>query len=208
MVWRQAGSYAGAQGVYGKMPVLGLTGNIASGKTHVAEIFKSLGAAVQNSDLIAHQLIEGKAREEIAKKFPRAVENGKINRALLGEEVFSDEKKLKLLEKILHPRVLQKNLEFIAANKNKLVILDIPLLFETGAEKICDYTALVQTPESIQKERALARGVSGEKLSQILARQNIIPLREKMRRVDFLINNAPGNDLTAQVKQIIISITR
>jgi dephospho-CoA kinase len=191
------------------MPVIGLTGNIASGKTHIAEIFKSLGAAVQNSDSVAHQIIDGAAKAEIAKSFPAALEGGKINRALLAEQVFADEKKLKLLEKILHPLVRRENEEFIAANKGKMIVLEMPLLFETGAEKICDYSILVHTPPEAQKARALAReGISEERLKKILKRQTAIPLEEKMQKADFMIHNRAEDDLTAQVKQIISSISR
>ncbi len=189
------------------MPVIGLTGNIASGKSYIAEIFREHGALVHNSDIAAHEIMNSAAFDKIAAAFPAVIENGKISRQKLGAEVFHDEEKLVKLEQILHPLVRQKNLEFIAANKGKLVVLEIPLLFETDAHKICDCTIFVHVSRETQSKRALARpNLNPVKLEKIIARQSKISSDEKMKRADFVINNESGNDIAAEVKKIISSI--
>jgi len=188
---------------------IGLTGNIASGKSHIAEIFKSLGAVIANSDIAAHEAMNGEAFAKIAAAFPAAIEHGKINRQLLGREVFADEEKLIKLEKILHPLVRKKNLEFITANQGKLIVLEIPLLFEAEANEICDYTVFIHVSRETQLSRALARpGLNPEKLEKIITRQTKIPIAEKMRRADFIINNNPDDDAAKQVKKILIALKR
>lgn len=187
--------------------VIGLTGNIASGKSHIAEIFKGLGAVVHNSDIAAHQAMEEEAFAEIEKEFPAVIENGKINRQKLGREVFGNQAKLKKLESILHPLVRKRNLEFIRANPGKNIILEIPLLFETRAEEICDFVVFVNVSRETQKHRALARpGMTLEKLENILLTQEKIPVQDKISRADFVIENDPGKDATAQVKNILAKI--
>ena len=189
------------------MPALGLTGNIASGKSHIAEIFRSLGAVISNADIIAHEVMNNEAFAEIATLFPETVEDGKINRRQLGRIVFNDEAKLAKLEYILHPLVRRKNLEFITANKSRLTVLEIPLLFETNAESICDHTLFINVSRETQITRALTRpGMDLQKLEKILARQTRIPVAEKIARADFVINNEPGNDIKAEVETIIHSI--
>jgi dephospho-CoA kinase len=182
------------------MPVIGLTGLYASGKSHIAEIFKGLGTPIHDSDKAAHQLLEGEAKAAVEKEF------GTADRKQLAEKVFTNETELKKLEAILHPLVRQKNLEFIKENKGNLVVLEIPLLFETKAEEICDYVIFVHVKSETQKKRAQQRhGYSDEKLARILKAQTRIPVEEKMHRADFVIENE-GQDLTLQVKKIIESV--
>ena len=122
--------------------------------------------------------------------------------------VFNDESMLVQLEQILHPLVRKKNLEFIEANKGKLVVLEIPLLYETDAHVICDYTAFVNVSCETQKQRALKRpGLDPVKLERIIERQTKIPIEDKIKRADFVIHNEPGNDVAAEVKKIINSIS-
>lgn len=187
--------------------VIGLTGNIASGKSHIASIFRELGAVVYNSDIAAHEVMENEAFAPVAREFPAAVENGKINRQLLGREVFGDEGKLKKLEAILHPLVRQKNVEFIAAHSGKVIILEIPLLFETQAEVICDHVVFVHVSRETQAKRALQRaGMTKEKLANIIAKQEKIPVEEKLARADFVIENDKDHDVAAQVKAILAKL--
>ena len=190
------------------MPVIGLTGNIASGKSHIAEIFSSFGALISNSDTVAHEVMNEEAFEEIKSLFPNAVEGNEINRRMLGQIVFNDEEKLKQLEQVLHPLVRKKNIEFIQANRGKLLVLEIPLLFETNADEICDHTIFVNVSRETQESRALARaGMNPIKLQKILERQHKIPVEEKIKKAHFIIDNNPGMDATRQVKEIINSIS-
>jgi len=191
------------------MSTLGLTGNIAAGKTYVADIFQSLGAVIYSADIAAHEIMQGLAFEQIKAVFPEVIEDGKVSRVKLGMIVFSDEEKLVQLEQILHPLVRKKNLEFIAANPGKLLVLEIPLLYETDAHEICDFTAFVNVSRETQKQRALARqGLDPLKLEKIIERQTKIPVEEKLRRADFIIHNEPGSDVIGEVKKIIHSISR
>ena len=188
------------------MPVIGLTGLYASGKSHIAEIFKGMGAKVQDSDKVSHQILE-ESFDQIAKEFPNAVQDNSISRKKLGEEVFSESKKLKTLEAIIHPKVRKRNLEFIEANKNELVVLEIPLLFETKAEAICDYVVFVNVSHETQNHRALARpGMTPKKLQRILDSQTKISVKDKIARSHFVIENNPTDNATAQVKKVIETI--
>ncbi len=185
------------------MPVIGITGNFASGKSHVAEIFRGQGAMVQDSDKVAHNVMDEEAFAEVAAAFPEAVVDGKIDRKILGRLVFADNEKLEKLETIMHPKVRARNRDFIELHKDKPVVLEIPLLFETRAQQICDHVIFVNVKPEVQKKRALARpGMTEEKLKQVLARQNQIPTKEKMRNSDFIIENS-GEDVTVQVKNIL-----
>ena len=177
------------------MPSIGLTGNIASGKSHIAEIFRSLGVAVQDSDKVAHAVLENEAKAEIEKIF------GTSSRKELGSIVFADDIKLKQLENIIHPHVRKKNLEFTKVHE--LALIEIPLLFETDAAKIFDHVVYIDVNEETQKQRALARGLTEEKLAAILKRQHKIPPHEKKGRADFVIDNNHGADTLSQIKKIL-----
>ncbi len=186
------------------MTSIGLTGNIASGKSHIAEIFKSLDVAVQDADKVAHSVLDNEAFEDIKKHFPDSIVNMVIDRRKLGSMVFTDDTKLKLLESITHPHVRRKNLEFIAANKNKICLIEIPLLFETKAEEIFDHIVYVDVSEETQKKRALERpSFTPEKLDHVLKRQHIISPEEKKRKADFIIDNNTGADTLSQIKKIL-----
>lgn len=191
-------SHAGAK-------VIGLTGLYASGKSHILKLFEGEGCAVADSDKFTHELLAAEAAELVSKEFSQAVENGEVNRKKLGEIVFNDEQKLKALEDILHPMVRAKNQEFIDANQGKVVVLEIPLLFETEAEKICDYTISVNISAETLKKRAEERGTFTEKLEKILSHQML--QEEKNKRADFVIDNDDGDDTLAQVREILEKIT-
>lgn len=190
------------------MTSIGLTGNIASGKSHIAEIFKSLNVATQDSDKVAHSVLENEALEDIKKHFPDAILNGVIDRRKLGAMVFSDDAKLKLLESVTHPIIRQKNLDFIEAHKNKICLIEIPLLFETKAEQIFDYVVYVDVSEETQKERALQRpNFTPEKLEHVLKRQHKISPEAKKQKADFIIDNNPGADTLGQIKKVLAGIS-
>ncbi|MGB9142059.1 MAG: dephospho-CoA kinase [Aestuariivirga sp.] len=172
---------------------VGLTGSIATGKSEVAKLFFIKGIPVFDSDAVVHDLCaEPATRNLIGTVFPEAIINGKIDRFLLARQVFGFPEELKKLEDLVHPLVRRKRNEFIThwqGQNCRYVILDIPLLFETGADREVDYTIVVSADEGIQKARAMARpGMTEEKLAHILKRQ--IPDMEKRARADFVIENS------------------
>jgi len=180
------------------MPSIALTGNIASGKSHIAEIFRSLGAVAIDSDKIAHNLLENDAQRIIERKF------GTSNRSELGKIVFGNDEKLKELENILHPLVRSKYQEFLSENADKIAIVEIPLLYETGADKLFDYVVFVDVSEEVQKKRALARpGMTEEKLKGVLARQNVITPAQKRQMAHFVVDNNDRADTVPQIKTIL-----
>ncbi len=156
------------------MIVVGVTGSIGMGKSTVASQFAALGAKVCNADAIVHALLASDQQiiAQIRKHFPEAMESGKVNRRLLGQSVFSNEKKRLQLEAILHPRVISIENRFIKKNKRlgaKVVVLDIPLLFETGGDVRCDIVVVATAPAIIQKQRVMRRtGMTEEKFLDIL----------------------------------------
>lgn len=186
------------------MIVIGLTGSIGMGKSTVARQCAILGAKTLSSDEVVHRLMQpgGKAFSLVAQAFPDAVAQGKIDRKKLGANVFSDEKKLKILEAILHPLVIMEEEKFGRAQKKlgaKILVLDIPLLFETGGERRMDITLVATAPAFIQAQRVLARpNMTREKLAHIRAKQ--MPDREKRKRADFVIHTGLGK--AASMRQI------
>lgn len=174
------------------MIVLGITGSIAMGKSTVTKMFEDCGAATTNADAIVHNLYTENADviAYIQQRWPNAVSDGVVNRKQLGAEVFGDPAALKDLEQLLHPKVQQVEKDFVAQAEREgkwLVALDIPLLYESGAQSRCDYVAVVSSPPDIQKARALARAnMTEEKFNQILSRQ--MPDAEKRKRADFIID--------------------
>lgn len=180
------------------MRILGLTGSIGMGKSTTAALFRRLRVPVHDSDAVSRALTApgGLAVPRIAAAFPGIVSEGAsgevIDRRRLAALVFSDAAALKRLEAILHPLVARSRERFLARHaRARLVVLDIPLLYEIGAEAICDAVLVVTAPASVQRQRALRRpGMTEEKLAQILARQ--VPDREKRRRADFVVQTGGG----------------
>lgn len=178
------------------MIILGLTGSIGMGKTTAAKNFRRLGVPVHDADAAVHELLGpgGAAVEDISKAFPKAVVDGVVDRQQLGASVFDDKRALRRLEGILHPRVQQHKKRFLgimARADIPVVVLDVPLLFETGGDKSCDAVITVSAPAFIQAARVLARpGMTPEKLKSILARQ--MPDAEKRRRADFIVPTGLG----------------
>jgi len=176
--------------------VIGLTGSIGMGKTTIARMFSTQGVAVLDSDQVVHRLLgeNGKAVEAVAELFPNTKNNNSIDREMLGKEVFAQPEKLKKLEVILHPLVQQVQKLFITRMKRKgkkAVLLDIPLLFETGAEAKCHAVVVVSAPTFIQKQRVMRRAyMTEEKFVSILNRQ--MPDKEKRKRADMVIDSGLG----------------
>ncbi len=189
------------------MIVIGLTGSIAMGKTAAAKYFADAGAPVFSADDAVHQIYdEPETVSAVAKMFPAAIANGTLDRQLLGSIVLGSSEQLKDLESFIHPLVRLKRTEFTEKWKQKkcpFVVLDIPLLFETGEDKNVDYKVVVSASEDIQRQRALARpGMTEEKLAGILARQ--MPDHEKRKRADYILETS-GNlaELKNQVENLV-----
>jgi dephospho-CoA kinase len=192
------------------MIILGLTGSVGMGKSAVAGIFRDLGIPVHDADAAVHGLLSpgGKAVKAVAALFPAAYTGDHIDRAALGRIVFADAEKLKRLEGILHPLVREDAAAFVEEIKAQgipLCVLDIPLLFETGAEDRVDAVVVVTAPEEVQRVRVLARpGMTEERFKDVLSRQ--MPDADKRARADYLIDN--GGTLAETRRQVehIVSI--
>lgn len=178
------------------MKIIGLTGSIAMGKSVAAKMFRRLGVPVRDSDTTIHRLLAkgGAGVAPVAKLFPDAIVDGAVDRRKLGAKVFADPQALAHLEAILHPLARQDMkafLDFYRRRRTKRVVLDVPLLYETGLDAICDLVVVVSASPSIQRQRALSRpGMTNEKLAGILARQ--MPDSEKRRRADIVAVTALG----------------
>jgi len=190
------------------MIVIGLTGSIGMGKTLLAAQFAALGAKTCSADAIVHTLMEkgGEAVSEIADFFPSVVKNGAVDRLALGRIVFADAQKRILLEQIIHPMVVASENRFIGRQKllgAKIVVLDIPLLFETSAELRCDATVVATAPHWVQRRRVLKRNhMTQEKFKQILASQ--MSDKEKRRCADYVVQTGLGRAYSMRrIKQIM-----
>jgi dephospho-CoA kinase len=176
------------------MFVLGLTGSIGMGKSTTAAMFRAEGIAVHDSDAVVHELYKGEAAGTIELAFPGTTRSGVVDRALLANVVLEDLAALARLEAIIHPLVAASRDVFLveaAKNGASLVVLDIPLLFETQSDRIVDAVALVTAPESVQKARVCARpGMTAEGFAAILQRQ--MPDAEKRARAHFIIDTGRG----------------
>jgi dephospho-CoA kinase len=184
------------------MIILGLTGSIGMGKTTAATMLRDMGVPVHESDAAVHKLLApgGAAVAAVQRTFPGAGDGqGGIDRAALGHIVFGVASARKKLELILHPPVVQLQHDFIAAQKKSgapVVVLDIPLLYETGAEKRVDYVIVVTAPPGVQRARVLARGLTEEQFQARLALQ--IPDEEKRKNADFVVQTDKGLDYTRE----------
>lgn len=191
------------------MIVLGLTGSIGMGKSTTARMFIDAGIPVYSADDTVHRLYAGKAAPLIEAAFPGTIENGEVDRAKLSASVMGKPEALRRLEEIIHPLVRKEEMQFrqeASADGARLVVLDIPLLFETAAETRVDKILVVTAPERVQRDRVLARaGMTAEKLDAILSRQ--IPDAEKQSRADFIIDTSRGLEMArADVQKIIHSL--
>jgi len=171
------------------MLVIGLTGGIGMGKSAAAEHFARRGIPVFNADACVHRLYEGEAVEEIEAAFPGVTREGRVDRKLLAEQVSGHPERLRRLESVVHPMVVKAEIDFLREqerNGARMAVLEIPLLFETGAEKRVDVTIVVSAPSRVQRERVLTRpGMTVEKLEHLLARQ--LSDKERRARADFVI---------------------
>lgn len=191
------------------MIVLGLTGSIAMGKSTTAAMFREAGVPVHDSDEAVHRVYAGAAVPLVEKRFPGTVVDGVVDRTRLSAIVLADPEALRDLEGIVHPLVRADADAFLKQHREAgapLVVLDIPLLFETGGTGRVDRIAVVTADPEIQRQRVLARpGMTEEKFAAILARQT--PDEEKRRQADFIIDTGQGLDAArAQVASIITAL--
>jgi dephospho-CoA kinase len=191
---------------------VGLTGSIGMGKTETAKMFARLGIPVYDADATVHALYDagGAAVAPIAEAFPDAVQAGRVDRAKLSRLVAGNEAAFKRLEAIVHPLALRAQQDFLAAARDRgetLVVLDIPLLFETGGEKRMDAVVVVSAPAQIQRERVLKReGMTEEKLAVIHARQ--VPDSEKRAKADFVIETDKGLEQAFEAVRNVVAELR
>lgn len=191
--------------------VLGLTGSIATGKTTVLTLFAELGALVRSADQTVHMLYAGRAAQAVEAHFPGTVVDGVVNRVFLAKKLLEAPERFAELEAIIHPMVREDTFAFLQKAQDAgqaVVVLEIPLLFETGAPYPLDATVVTWCDPKIQRRRALARsGMTVEKLEAILARQ--IGQSEKMKRADYRIDTGRGLRKTRlQVAQVLADCQR
>jgi dephospho-CoA kinase len=188
------------------MLILVLTGSIGMGKSTTAKLFEEAGVPVYDADAAVHQLYESEAASAIEAAFPGTTADGKVDRAKLSARVVHDPAAIRQLEQIVHPMLgasRQKFFDHAEAVGAPFVVIDVPLLFETGGEKRVDAVVVVTTSPEIQRQRVLARGtIDGAKLDAILARQ--LPDAEKRRRADFVVDTSHGLDpVRARIRDIL-----
>ncbi|MCR6629471.1 MAG: dephospho-CoA kinase [Magnetospirillum sp.] len=194
------------------MKILGLTGSIGMGKSTAAAMLRRLGVPVHDADATVHRLLGkgGAAVAAIGQAFPGVVEDGAVNRQELGRRVFGQPAELRRLEAILHPLVRRAETEFLKRQRRRrtpLVVLDIPLLFETGGQRRCDRVAVVSCPTFLQAQRVLGRpGMSPARLAAIRAQQ--MPDHEKRRRADFVLPTGAGKPPVLRGLKRIVTLMR
>ncbi len=194
--------------------LLGLTGSIGMGKSTTARMFAEEGIPVWDADAVVDRLYKGDGQvvEIVSAICPNAVPKGKrsIDRYILREAASNNPSVLKSLEQAIHPLVASDRLSFIKAAsqvENDIVLLDIPLLFETGQENTLDAVAVVTVPPDIQRSRVLARGkLTEEQFMVLLARQK--PDEEKCMLADFVISTATVDGARSRVKEVLTEINR
>jgi dephospho-CoA kinase len=193
--------------------VLGLTGSIGMGKSTAATTLQRLRVPRFDADRVVHQLLApgGSAVAPVAAVFcsVRSAQGG-IDRSLLGQRVFGDPEALGRLERIIHPMVEARERRFLAfsrARREPIVVLDIPLLFESASERRCDYVLVVSAPPMVQRQRVLRRpGMTEKRLAAILSNQ--MPDREKRRRADFVVPTGLSRNLSLRRLRSIVRLLR
>jgi dephospho-CoA kinase len=193
------------------MIILGLTGSIGMGKSTTAKLFAEAGVPVYDADATVHRLYEGEAAPAIEAAFPGTTADGKVDRNKLSARVVNDPAAMKQLEQIVHPMLgasRQKFMDDAERAGAPVVVVDVPLLFETGGEKRVDAVVVVTTGSETQRERILARdNMTNEKLDAILARQ--LPDAEKRKRADFVVDTSHGLDpVRIRIRDILAEAVR
>jgi dephospho-CoA kinase len=178
------------------MIILGLTGSIGMGKSTTAKLFAEAGVPVYDADATVHKIYEGEAVPAIEAAFPGTTAKGRVDRNRLSAQVVHDPAAMRKLEQIVHPMLGASRQKFFHDAEQSgapVVVVDVPLLYETGGEKRVDAVVVVTTTPEIQRQRILARdNMTSEKLDAILARQ--LPDAEKRKRADFVVDTSHGLD--------------
>jgi dephospho-CoA kinase len=186
---------------------LGLTGSIGMGKSTTAQLFAAQGIPVWDADATVHALYAkgGQATEMLAQLCPEVIENEAVSRPRLRAKIAANPAFLDQIQAKIHPLVAASRLNFLAQTRAPIVLLDIPLLFETGADSLCDGIAVVSVSADIQRKRVLARGQMTEaELDLILSRQ--MPDAEKRARATWVIETTTLDSAAHAVKQILQDI--
>jgi len=191
------------------MFILGLTGSIGMGKSTTANFFREAGVPVHDSDAVVHHLYEGEAVEPVEAAFPGVTVDGRIDRARLAEKLVGNPDAIKRLEAIVHPLVRAVSERFVAGERARgarAIVLDIPLLFETGGESRVDAVVVVSAPADVQRARVLGRpGMTAERLDALLKRQ--MSDAEKRARAHFVVDSSRSFDSArAQVHAILRAV--
>ncbi|MFZ5691352.1 MAG: dephospho-CoA kinase [Pseudomonadota bacterium] len=191
------------------MIILGLTGSIGMGKSTTAKLFAEEGVPVHDADAAVHALYEGEAVPLIEKAFPGTTVDGKVDRARLAKAVIGQPDAMKRLESIVHPLVAKSRDRFLEKAREDgapVVVLDIPLLFETGGEELVDAVVVVSAAPQIQRQRVMERaGMTAEKFEALLAKQ--MPDAEKRKRADYIVDSGHGIEpARAQVREILAKV--
>ena len=181
--------------------ILGLTGSMGMGKSTTAALFKKHGVPVYDADHTVHNLYRGRLAPFIEEAFPGSTTNGVVDRSKLSIHIVGQSEKLKQLESIVHPVVQEEQDRFLKEHfASPIVVLDIPLLFENGKDRLCDAVVVVSTDTSTQRQRVLAReGMTIEKMDALLSRQ--IPDVEKRQRAQFIIDTS--HDIPHAERQVL-----
>ena len=184
--------------------VIGLTGSIGMGKSETAKLFAAEGIPVFDADAAIHELYAGKAAAMIEAAFPGATRNGVVDRAVLGAKVSADASTLARLESLMHPLVADLRAKFLARHDAPIVVLDIPLLLETGTK--VDAVVVATAPEHVQRERVLSRpGMTEAKFAALLSRQ--MSDAQKRAQAHYLVMTDKGLDhAREQVRMILADI--
>jgi dephospho-CoA kinase len=191
------------------MLVIGLTGGIGMGKSAAAAHFVQRGIPVFDADACVHRLYEGEAVAAIEAAFPGTTRDGKVDRKLLSEKLAGSQARLKQLEALVHPMVVAAEIDFLIEQEKKgtkLAVLEIPLLFETGAERRVDVTIVLTAPADIQRQRVLMRpGMTADKLEHLLARQ--LSDAERLARADYVVDSGTTlGDMHAALDKLVESL--